>query len=38
VAAVARALFVTIVNGDPPNAAQRNEVDQAALHNTDWIS
>jgi len=25
VAAVARALFVTIVNGDPPNAAQRHE-------------
>jgi hypothetical protein len=37
VAAVARALFLTIVNGDPPIAAQRHEVDQAALISPDQI-
>ena len=39
VAAVARALFVAIVNArrDPPDAAQRHEAEQAALTTTDRI-
>lgn len=40
VAAVARALFLAIVNArrDPPDAAQRHEAEQAALIDPDWIS
>jgi hypothetical protein len=40
VAAVARALFVAIVNArrDPPDAAQRHEAEQAALTISDHIS
>ena len=40
VAAVARALFVAIVNArrDPPDAAQRHEAEQAALIDPDRIS
>ena len=39
VAAVARALFVAIVNArrDPPDAAQRHEAEQAALTSPDRI-
>jgi hypothetical protein len=39
VAAVARALFVAIVNArrDPPDAAQRHEAEQAALIDPDRI-
>jgi hypothetical protein len=39
-AAVARALFVAIVNArrDPPDAAQRHEVEQAALTEPDRIA
>ena len=39
VAAIARALFVAIVNArrDPPDAAQRHEAEQAALTNPDRI-
>lgn len=39
VAAVARALFVAIVNTrrDPPDVAQRHEAEQAALTNPDRI-
>jgi hypothetical protein len=39
VAAVARALFVTIINArrDPPDAAQRHEAEQAALTSSDRI-
>jgi len=40
VAAVARALFVAIVNArrDPPDAAQRHEAEQAALINPNRIA
>ena len=40
VAAVARALFVAIVNArrDPPDAAQRHEAEQAALAGQDRIA
>ena len=40
VAAVARALFVAIVNArrDPPDAAQRHEAEQAALIDPDRIA
>ena len=40
VAAVARSLFVAIVNArrDPPDAAQRHEAEQAALIDPDRIS
>ena len=40
VAAVARALFVALVNArrDPPDAAQRHEAEQAALIDPDRIS
>ncbi len=40
VAAVARALFVAIVNArrDPPDAAQRHEAEQAALTEPDRIA
>ena len=40
VAAVARALFVAMVNArrDPPDAAQRHEVEQAALTDPHQIS
>jgi hypothetical protein len=40
VAAVARALFVAIVNArrDPPDAAQRHEAEQAALTCPDHIA
>ena len=40
VAAVARALFVAIVNArsDPPDAAQRHEAEQAALTSPDRIA
>lgn len=40
VAAVARALFVAIVNArrNPPDAAQRHEAEQAALIDPDRIS
>jgi hypothetical protein len=40
VAAVARALFVAIVNArrDPPDAAQRHEAKQAALTDPDQIA
>ena len=40
VAAVARALFVAIVNArrDPPDAAQRFEAEQAVLIDPDWIA
>ena len=40
VAAVARALFVAIVNArrDPPDAAQRHEAEQAALTAPDRIA
>ena len=40
VAAVARALFVAIVNAhrDPPDAAQRHEAEQAALTSLDRIA
>jgi hypothetical protein len=40
VAAVARALFVAIVNArrDPPDAAQRHEAEQAAKTEPDWIA
>jgi hypothetical protein len=40
VAAVARVLFVAIVNarGDPPDAAQRHEAEQAALTEPDRIA
>lgn len=39
VAAVARALFVAIVNArrDPPDAAQRHEAQQVALTSADRI-
>lgn len=39
VAAVARALFVAIINArrDPPDAAQRHEAEQAALIDPDRI-
>lgn len=40
VAAIARALFVAIVNArrDPPDAAQRHEAEQAALIDPDRIA
>jgi hypothetical protein len=40
VAAVARAIFVAIVNArrDPPDAAQRHEAEQAALIDPDRIA
>ena len=40
VAAVARALFVAIVNArsDPPDAAQRHEAEQAALTSPDRVA
>lgn len=40
VAAVARALFVALVNArrDPPDAAQRHEAEQAALIDPDRIA
>ena len=40
VAAVARALFVAMVNArcDPPDAAQRHEAEQAALTDPDRIA
>lgn len=40
VAAVARSLFVAIVNArrDPPDAAQRHEAEQAALTSPDRIA
>lgn len=39
VAAVARAIFVSIVNArrDPPDAAQRHDAEQSALTHTDRI-